>query len=336
MYDENTRVPPQWPARMPCKIAFVAEAPSDEEIDGMQPLVGPAGRTFNAMLRSGNMDRADYLITNVFDQKAPDNNVQPWLRDEGRMAESAARLNEELSRAKPNLVIPLGGTALFAFTGYSNISTFRGAIHKADRIVPGTKLLPTFHPSAVQRDWRLLPIVVGDFIKATAESKSPAISYPRREILIEPTLQDIADFATECAVSDLLSVDIETGWGQITCIGFAPTQERAMCIPIVDLRKPNKCYWPTADMEFQAWKLIKGICENPAPKLGQNFSYDMLWTLEKKGIAMRNYRKDTRLQHKVMYPELPADLANMSATYTRIGAYKHRGGHYQKQEKQDG
>ena len=45
-------VPPQWPLVAPFKIACVGEAPSYEEMRKKVPLVGPAGRFYNALLRT--------------------------------------------------------------------------------------------------------------------------------------------------------------------------------------------------------------------------------------------------------------------------------------------
>ncbi len=334
-----TKVSAQFPVSGSAKIAFVGEAPSTEETIYGRPFVGPAGKVFNALLRQANLDRDEYLITNAFDEQAPDNDLDAagWFKDEGRVAENVARLTEELDRVQPNVIVPMGGTALWMFNGQRMISKFRGSVSKADRLRAGAKLVPTYHPSAIQKDWRLLVLGVQDFVKAAAEAEiGPHVTYPKLELLIEPNLPDIMAFAEECKASPKLSVDIETGWGQIRSIAFAPTEARAMSIPFIDLRKPNKCYWPSARAELEVWKIVKDICESPNPKLGQNFMYDIAWLFEKHGVAVRNYRYDTRLRHKVMYPELPADLANMGA-YTRLGTWKTWGGGYQnKMEKKDG
>lgn len=334
-----TKVPAQFPASGTAKIAFVGEAPSTEETIYGKPFVGPAGKVFNALLRQANLDRDEYLITNAFDEQAPDNDLDAagWFKDEVRIAENVARLSEELEKASPNVIVPMGGTALWMFNGQRGIAKYRGSVSKADRLRPGAKLVPTYHPSAIQKDWRLLVLGVQDFVKAAAEAAiGPHVTYPKVELLIEPNLPDIMAFAEECKASPKLSVDIETGWGQIRSIAFAPTEERAMSIPFIDLRKPNRNYWPSARAELEAWKIVKGICEYPNPKVGQNFLYDIAWLFEKQGIGVRNYRYDTRLRHKVMYPELPADLANMGA-YTRLGTWKIWGGGYQnKMEKKDG
>jgi DNA polymerase len=334
------RVPPQLPASGRAKIAFVGEAPSDEELDKLQPLVGPAGRVFNAMLRNANLERSEYLITNVFDEQAEDNDVAKagWLKDEARIAENFARLNAELTAAQPNVIVPMGATAMWAFTGINSISNYRGAVTKATRLMEGAKLVPTYHPAAVMRNWQLLPIGVKDFEKAAMEADlGPKIVYPKLEIYVEPNVRDVQQFVAEAHESGKLSVDIETGWGQITSIAFAPTPSRAFAVPFVDLRKPNKSYWPTDRDERDVWLAVRDILEYGNPKVGQNYMYDLFWLYMQKGIATRNYRYDTRLRHKVLFPELPADLANMAATYTRIGAWKMWGGRYQKAtEKKDG
>lgn len=330
-------VPPQMPTVVPTRIAFVGEAPSEDDVAGKQPLVGPAGRVFNSMLRSANLEREEFLITNVFDQMPDDKDeLALWLKDEGRLAESRARLNDELNAAQPTVIVPMGGTALWMFTGNRMVGNFRGAVTKATQLREGAKLVPTFDPEAVRKSWNMLPLVVTDFIKASSEADiGPQIVYPKVELLIEPTIEDIRRFAPMCMASRKLSVDIETGWGQITAIAFAPTPQLAMSIPFLDLRKPNRSYWKTAAEEFETWRLVETICKSDAPKLGQNFMYDIMWLYNRHGIPLMNYRYDTRIRHKAMYPELPADLANMSASYTRIGAYKGWGGRYQ-QEKKDG
>lgn len=343
MLADDIHVPPYMPDRLPVRISFVGEAPSSEEIIKREPLVGPSGRVFNGMLRTANLDREVFHITNVFDTQIPgeddrerETNRRAWMKDEVRVKENFDRLAEEIGRAGPNVIVPLGNTALWAFAEHESIMHFRGAVTPASRIVAGHKLIPTLHPQAVQRNWAMMAMVVGDLAKAWDESKYPDIRYPKVELLVEPTLDDIRAFAKECIASEKLSVDIETGWGQITSIAFAPTASRAMSVPFVDLRKPNKSYWSTAEQEYKAWMIVKEILEAPNPKLGQSFMYDYFWLLKQRGIAVRNYRSDTRLRHKVLYPGWPADLATMGGMYTKIGAWKGWAGRYQSQEKADG
>lgn len=357
MGQEIIHVPPQLPRTVPCRIAFVGEAPSTEELEKLAPLAGPSGRIFNAMLRTANLAREDYLITNVFDQRLPDNDVSHWtvpmaearkqgwdkLPPMGKLGylkpehwHHLDRLREELEEAKPDVIIPLGNTALWAFTGHVNISGYRGTFLKATHILPGAKLLPTYHPQFVMQQWKYFSVVVGDFLKAqaSAEKYGGEIVLPKRELWLEPTLDDLEEFNPYILKSDLLSVDIETGWGMMTCIGFAPSQERAIVVPFADFRQPNKSYWKSEEDEIAAWGYVKRWLENKTiSKVGQNFGgYDFLWLLQKYGIKPYRMDEDTRLMHHARYPEMEKSLEFMGATYTEQGAWKQLG---RKTEKRD-
>ena len=306
--------------------------------------MGQSGRIFDAILRSANLERSDYWVGNVFDEKLPENEFANWCVtgpeaadiewEYPRMGNSGKllpkyhhhlyRLRDELLDAKPNVIVPLGGTALWAFTGSAGISAARGAVVPASLTIPGAKLVPTFHPAYVMRQWKLFTVAVGDFNTAAAQAaKGPEIVWPERSLVVEPTRADLADWTPKLLNADLLSVDIETGWGFITCIGFAPNEREAICVPFVDLRTPNRSYWKDPADEVFAWEWCKRVLESGVPKVGQNFAgYDFLWLLERAGIGVRNLRHDTRLLHHALYPELPKDLAFMGASYATQGAWK--------------
>ena len=350
------RVPAQFPRGGKVRLAFVGEAPSNEELRIGQPLVGADGRIFNQLLRTANIERDTCLITNVFDMKLPDNEVAHWCapmdvaRKEGfadlppvgkvgylkpEHRHHLERLQTEIERASPDVIVPLGPTALWAFTGYSNIGGYRGNIVEAKYLVPGAKLLPTFHPSFVRQTWKYFTVVSGDFEKAMSESHlhGSRIVLPHRELWLEPTLADLEAFTPFIMSSDLLSVDIETGWGMITCIGFAPSAERAIVVPLVDLRQPNKSYWATPAEELEAMGHIRAWLDNPIPKVGQNFGgYDFLWLLQKYGLRPRNMAEDTRLMHHARYAELDKSLEFMGASYTAQGAWKQMGRRTEKRD----
>lgn len=313
---------------MPCRLAFVAEAPSDEEVAEGRPLVGPSGRVYNALLRTAGIDRKEVFTGNVFDEKAPGNDVSGWMRDPAIFNPALARLEAEIAKADPTVIVPMGSPALWAFTGREDISAFRGTVSLAEVVGKGRKILPTFHPAFVMRQWKFYTVVAQDFMRAQAEAaKGPGIILPRKRLVIEPSLAEVRDWCRRCLKEPgPLSVDIETGWGQITCIGIAPNSEEAMCVPFVDLRKPDRSYWQSATLEAKAWQAVKEVLESPVPKVGQNYGgYDAFMLLEVQGVKTMNFSEDTRLLHHNLYPELPKDLGFMGASYTSQGAWKHWG-----------
>lgn len=339
MSTEAIHVPSQQPRAIPCKIAFLGEAPGEDELDKGLPFVGADGGVFNAALRAANLDRADYWIGHVFDQKLPDDDLRNWCGpDKGPLSPIPGmghlraefhwqldRLAAELAAVQPSVIVPLGPTALWALTGMINTLQVRGNVMPCQYTVPGlAKVLPTYHPGQVRAMWKFLPVFIGDLIKAAVEAdKGPQIVFPEKELLIGPSIGDLMAWEARLLASDLLSVDIETGWGQITCIGFAPDARAAICVPFVDLQRPSRSYWPSVGEELTAWLWVDRILGSPVPKLGQNYGgYDASWLLVKHGIRTMNMAEDTRLLHHALYPELPKDLASMSGSYTSQGAWK--------------
>jgi uracil-DNA glycosylase family 4 len=290
--------------------------------------MGPAGRVFDAFLRTANLERSDYYLTNVYDEQAPDNDIAQLRADKEKTARALARLTLEVQEAQANVIVPLGPTALWAFTGQSAISPYRGTVSQATRIAPGTKLVPTFHPSHVVAQWKYFSTVTMDIIKAALEAKKgPKVQYPRVRLNIMPSVQEVLDWEPLLTNSDLLSTDIETGWGQITCIGFAPNDHEAICVPFVDFGKPHRSYWKTVEEEFTVMEALRRILAHPVPKLFQNGPYDVMWIAKKWKMKVANYSEDTRLAHQALYPELPKSLSFMGSTYTDLGAWKHWSSH---------
>lgn len=352
----NPRVSAALPTKPFNGIAFIGEAPGDEEVIKGAPFVGPSGRIFTQACQVAGIDREASFVGNVFDVQLPDNNIENWCANtaEARKWDGIglpavtrghylrpeyeghlARLGKELRGLKPNVIVPMGNTALWALRGHGSIKMHRGALAEARMIVPGAKLLPTFHPAAVLRMYKYFPIMVFDLLKAWGERKSSEIAYTPREILLEPTLDDIRAFKQSVLDAPYLSIDIETipKFRQITCIGFADSIGRALVVPFCDKRVPNSSYWKTAEEEVEAIELVEELCSLPMPKIGQNFTYDLQWLLERWGVRVRNYVEDTRLMHHALYPELPKDLGFLGSCYAREKSWKtYRG---EKAEKRD-
>lgn len=366
------KIPTQWPFQPPPntpRIAFVGEAPAEEELLEGHPLVGAPGRLMGQLLRTAGLTRTDpmplgfypelaqrglrpllwershFLWTNVFDEKLPDNEVKNWCAAAPEAKEwedytleriesagylrpdyqsHLGRLRKELRDFNPNLIVPLGGTALWAFTGSSSIQENRGAVARASLLLPGTKLLPTLHPANVLHQYKMFSVVVADLVKASREALFPEIRLPKRELWIAPTIEDLWAFkARYLDRADIISIDIETAAGNhITCIGFGCLDGKAITVPFVDYRQPSRSYWPTEEQELEAWRFIEEICQSPKEKLMQNGPYDFYFLWRAAGIKIRNYAHDTRLMHHALWPELPKSLSFMGACYTNQNAWK--------------
>lgn len=234
------------------------------------------------------------------------------------------RLCDEILSRDPNLVICLGNTPLWALAGKTGITKIRGTTLLSTHTVADYKLLPTYHPAAITRQWNLRPTVIADFMKARREAMFPEIRRPKREIWIEPTLDDIETFFEICRSCDILSVDIETSGDRITCIGFAPRADLAIVIPFDDPRTKNGNYWSTRKDEVKCWTLIRCILgDGSIPKLFQNGAYDIAFLWRAYGIKTIGAAEDTMLLSHALQPESLKGLGYLGSIYSNEGSWKH-------------
>lgn len=340
-------VPSARPTAPFCGIAFVGEAPGAEEVDRLRPFVGPSGRVFDALLRSAGIDRSACWVGNAISTKLEDNDIraEKALRGpawEEHWQSNIVRLHSELSALSPTVTVALGGTALLALAGTTSVAQFRGQPRMGVGLFADLKVFPTWHPAFLLRSWDNYNIAIGDLLRVKAEvAKGPGLIWPKRTLNIAPSIEEVEDAAVRWQEGDgPLSCDIETGWGMVRGIAFAPSQFEALYCPFISLAALDRNYWPSVALEKRAWRACKTLLECGRPKLGQNFAnYDVVWLLTKMGIRPVHYSHDLRLLHKTLYPELPAGLAFMGAAHSEQGAWKawakHGGSKVERGEKRD-
>ena len=322
-------------------IAIVGEAWGEEEAKQKTAFVGASGYELTRMLSEAGIHRADCFLTNVLNLRPPGNKIEALCgsKAEGIIGYPALikakylkrefiyeleRLGADLADVNPNLVIALGNTASWALLGRTAISKLRGTTFNSTHTVVGFKVLPTYHPAAVLRQYEFRPTTIADLMKAKREAEYPEIRRPRREIWIEPTLEDIYEFDRRyIAGCGILSVDIETAGTAITCIGFATNSSYAIVIPFFDARKKGRSYWPTQSSELKAWTFVRNVLGNPKiRKLFQNGTYDIAFLWRAYGIKVLGAEHDTMLLHHALQPESLKGLGFLGSIYTDEGSWK--------------
>jgi uracil-DNA glycosylase len=282
-------------------------------------------------LRPANNDISQLFETKKESAASPDYDL-PLYRISGSPGKSClkpefraeiSRLMAEIERYRPNLIVALGNTASWAVAGVSGISTIRGTLCLAKGTSSPCKVLPTYHPAGILRNWSWRSIVVADLIKARREMEFSEIIRPARKILINPTLVELEDWVqwTLAHPPSLLSCDIETAYSQITCIGFARSKSEAVVIPFLNKTNPGWHYWLDSSGELYAWDLVAKLLASPIPKLGQNFVYDLQYLL-RMGLRVNAYHHDTMLLHHSLFPELQKGLGFLGSIYTSEPAWK--------------
>lgn len=236
-------------------------------------------------------------------------------------------LHKHLRALKPNLIVALGNTPLWALGLPVSIGKLRGNVIQS----PFGKVLPVYHPAAVLRNWSFRILCVLDFLKAKREMEYPEIRTIERSIWTEPTIRDLYTWWEEYGQhASLLAFDIETlRKTQISEIGFASSPTQALHIPfILEERKGNRKtyrnYWQNPGAEYAAWNFVRMACESSIPKIGQNvLQYDAYWMVKELGIALMNVQDDTMIKAHCWQPELDKNLGFLGSIFLDERSWKH-------------
>lgn len=325
-------------------IMLVGEAWGEKEEETGVAFSGTGGWLLDQMLSQAGIARRDCYATNVFNLRPkPSADIKTLCgpKAEGipglpplakgqfvraQYAKELERLYAEVKAQRPNLIVALGATATWAFLDTSGIKQHRGAIAPASMRVSeklgfSAKILPTYHPAMVGRDYSQRPVVIADLSKAKRESAFPEIHRPVRNIWLYPTIEDLARYEQEHILSsELLSIDIETKGDQITCIGFAPSPDSAIVIPLFSTDN-HRSYWSTPGEELAALNFVRRWCAMK-PSVFQNGMYDIKFLWQRYKIPMPLATEDTMLLHHAWQPELEKGLGFLATLYTDEASWK--------------
>ena len=342
-YAVNKRVPSQIVEG--AKVAIVMDYPNSNEVRLNKILAGDF--IISKMCRMAGIQIENCLLTHTFQLKPPQDNPQNFFHKRSdykalckdsewrsshpittygylkqEMEPDLQRLYNELNEANPNVIIAMGGVSLWALTGFDKVSIYRGAVLPSSTpyLNREIKVVPSYAPHSVIRNYGFRAHVFSDFKKAQRESEFKHINYTTRELWIEPSLKDLDTFKEKyidpCDPINPLSFDIETAGGQITCIGFAPSLNHAIVVPF----KHN--YW-SRNEEKKAWAWVKDLLEDETlVKVAQNQTYDVSWLAYKQNIKVSGLIHDTMHAQHSLQPEMEKGLGFLGSIYTNESAWK--------------
>lgn len=339
------------------RCAIVGEAWGETEESLKLPFMGAAGAELTKWCLEAGLRRSNFFITNVFNFRPKNNDLSTICLDKVSAMRSLElcrqrnpsdtrwptryafqplhgagkyldpqwlpelwRLTEELSSRKIELAIALGNTACWALLGHTGIGRLRGFEHRST-LLPDLKVLPTYHPASIFRNFSSRPVCIADFQKVGRLIAGESTSRIQRNLWIEPTLADIQAWARQFVRTDPISVDVETSHGQITCIGFGVPQS-AICIPFWDRRRPDWNYWADAKEEHAAMLQVREILVSDVPKVYQNGGYDLQYLWRTFGLVSLGLYEDTMLIHHALQPEMQKDLSFLGSVYTDVLSWK--------------
>jgi len=311
------------------RIMLVGGAPGKEEQMTGEPFAGTNGRVLNQLLSAAGLFKQSCLLTNVARQMPPGKNISIFFEDrlctqpKPMLREWMNMLAADIQAYKPNVIVAMGRTALWALTGFTKISQFRGYLCECS-LVPGFKVLPTFDPHYVIENWKESFTVVMDLRKAVRESTSREMPPDSRTLIPEASLEEwikYCDFLAEqeCPVA----FDIETTGNRCHThrVGFAHNANFGMSIGILNGIYPK---YSTAD-EVAFWDSVTNVL-NHCPVILQNGSFDIGAIFHHVGVLPKKLFFDTHIAAHVVWPETPRSLSYLASMFLTVPAWKHTGG----------
>jgi len=324
---------------------IVGESWSYDDDRAKEPFQGESGKELNRMLHEAGIMRSECWLTNLVNARAPSGNLLysialarkdqsrivqemggAYLRDKivsRQIIDGYARLLKEIALVRPNVIIALGNSAMWALCGAWGIAKWRGSMLTSTE---GVKLIPTYAPWAVMGQWENRAIMVNDLRRAKAEASSsiypppPAwnfITRPRFQVVMD-ILNDLyarAETLEDANTPDLLwlDFDLETRAGHIACAGLSWSRVDALVIPFME-RDNLDGYWfleEEAQIVHSIWQLFTH------PKVairGQNLLYDCQYTW-KHWHFIPNVKQDTMIAQHSAFVALPKGLDFLASMY---------------------
>jgi len=309
------------------RIMVIGEAPSYTEESTLEPLTGPAGREFDRICKMAGIRRSDLWISNVSKYMVPaagDKKLSFTARAHSAGIDIQSQIDDlrrEVQAINPNVILALGGTALWALTGKTKINDYRGSILSTWL---GKKLIATYHPAhflhqeskgEVHEYWKR-QVCVFDFKRALAQSYFPEIRLPSRNLHIARNSADLYQFINDHK-ENRLSIDIEAENCIPICIGLAFNKYEGLTFDL---------WRGISDSDMSSnWILLGHLLYNSSiKKIGQNFKYDQD-KITRLGFPIDALYSDTMLKAFCINPELPKNLAFNTSIYTEEPFYKNEG-----------
>lgn len=318
-------IPIEGPAN--AAILVLGDCPTDSDEKSGRPFMGQTGTVLDSLMREAGISRAEVMLTTIARDKPPGGRVEFFFNDDKfaqpkpYWEQSVQQTKELIERVRPNIIIALGPIAMFYLTGFRGINDFRGYIVDCS-LVPGTKVLTTYHPKTVNLDWNQAFTVVMDFRKAIRNSHSPYFPADNREMICNPGLSEFKDYCnflvTEHKEPVVLDIENRQPETHIHIVGFADSANRGMSMSLLNGNQPKF----SLQQELEFWESVARVCAN-CELIMQNGNHDraVLWLNTK--IACLKYNYDVMLAAHAVWPEAPRSLGYLASVCLNVPPWKH-------------
>lgn len=334
---------------IPARIMIVGEAwGADEEREGI-PFVGAAGQELNRELHEAGIMRGECFVSNVVNHRPPSNDLAAWVAFKKKditgahvllkdkyvlpiVVEGYNALLAEIEAVQPNVIVPVGNLSMWALTGKWGITKWRGSLLETDfqpaflaggKTIRRIKVVPTYHPAAILRQWDWRAAALNDLRRVKRHSLSPEYSRPDYRFIIRPSLaqaaavlNDLQQRATASSVPFWIDLDIETRAGHIACVGLSWSRLDAICLPFMASGR-GEGYWSEeeeAQLILALYRLLGPAAPLSVHVRWQNGLYDAQYLWRWWHWVPRG-RQDTMISQHALFSDQPKALAYQASLY---------------------
>lgn len=301
-------------------VLLVGEALGADEAEQGKPFVGKSGFKLTRLLEWAGLDRSKFSIINAAWCRPPENKLDGTSYEIPAISHCRQAHWDKLL-AKHRVICPMGNVPLAAFTGRKGILSQRGYICPGPGV---THLLPTVHPSFIQRGQSKYSAAFIHDIQKAVELASTGLKVEFTAYILDPLPGVAYAWAKAYLASGAkyLAYDIETpGKAEdeqeldpdddptyfIQRIGFAYEANAALSIP-----------WEPAYIPA-----IRLLLESDGEKVVWNGEFDNP-RIKHNGVKINGLIHDGMVAWHVLHSDLPKGLGFV-ATFTCLyqPAWKH-------------
>ena len=318
---------------MDAKLMLVGEALGEQEETQGRPFVGMAGLMLNQCLSAVGINRSNIYITNVVPLRPKNNDLDNLKLLGVKIEDFYPILKYQIETVDPNCIVALGDTAFKALCEVTSITKWRGSILNSS-LCQGRKVIPTFHPSFVNRlgdktarseietfgkggfsyDYGTARVCLClDLKRAKEESRNGIFIEEPFECSVCDTPDTVSELVRSLLCSQNVAFDIETRGHHNVSIAFSTNGITGHVVPLDPA-------WVGEHFSGEFFRLLGTLFVKHNGLVAQNGIFDITMLLQH--FLVRRLHFDTMVAHHTVYPELPHSLAFLSSVYTKFPYYK--------------
>lgn len=264
------------------------------------------GRLLKAGFTPGEL-----IWLSVLEQRPPGGLIRK--SPQGQLTAASEFLTESLRVLAPRVTLALGDYVCELLTGEPGIDKWQASVLQAH----GMTVIPCYPMERVSKDLTL-QVWLSLCAKKAHHHSHNEVKEQAYDFLLNPPLEVALDYLRgPVRLAELISVDIETGRGQINTVGFAISGTRAIAINVLPDRLGATSF-------RELWQVITGILESEQPKVLQNFIYEQMY-FSRYGIRLTGVTHDTMIAQKFLWPEFEMGLDAVGRMYTDMPYWKEDG-----------